>query len=178
MVEVVADGHGESQQFFECLPWVLKGYGNAAGLQIDTRRKVHELQGQDLKRGLDEKLRPLESILLQLSEDFGDMVSPFSFIIAVVALGDAAQTGDEGIPVGQAVGADPLSDAGSEDLLGAAAADAEEEFEGRTVDERPGQALKFPDTSSDLLYQEGFCGHWGASLCYCAPAQNATLTNQ
>jgi hypothetical protein len=56
--------------------------------------------------------------------------------------------GDEGIPIGQAVGADTLGDAGSEDLLGAAAADAQQEFEGGAVDKRPGQALEFADDVS------------------------------
>ena len=46
---------------------------------------------------------------------------------------------------GQALGSHPIGDAGSEDLLGAAAADAEEELKGRPVDERPGQALEFAD---------------------------------
>ena len=144
-LEVVANGHGQGQQFLECLLRLVEGQADPAGLQVDTRRKVHELLRQDLKRGLDEKLRPFEAILLQLRQDFGDVAPALPFVVAVVALGDAAQMGDEGIPVGQAVGADTLGDAGSEDLLGAAAADAEQKFEGGAVDERPGQALEFAD---------------------------------
>jgi hypothetical protein len=82
---------------------------------------------------------------LQLSEDFGYVAAPPPFIVAVIALGDAAQMGDESIPIGQAVGSHPVGNAGSEDLLGSPTPDAEEEFEGGPVDERPGQALEFTD---------------------------------
>jgi hypothetical protein len=137
-LEVVADSHGKGQQFFERLLRLVEGQADPAGLQVDTRRKVDELLGQDLKRGLDEKLGAFESVLLQLRQDFGNVSPSPPLVVAVVALGDAAQTGDESIPIGQTVGADTLGNAGSEDLLGAAAADAEEEFEGRAVNERPG----------------------------------------
>jgi hypothetical protein len=90
-------------------------------------------------------LGAFEAILLQLGQDFSDVAPAAPFIVAVIALGDAAQMGDEGIAIGQAVGTDTLGDAGSEDLLGSAAADAEQEFEGGAVDERPGQALEFAD---------------------------------
>jgi len=145
VVEVVADGHGESQQFFERFLGLLKGDGDAAWLKGHACREILELLRQELKRGLDEKLGAFESVLLQLSKDFGNVAPTLPFIVAVVALGDTAQMGDEGIPIGQAVGADALGNAGSEDLLSAAAADAEEEFEGRPVDERPGQTFQFVD---------------------------------
>ena len=82
---------------------------------------------------------------MQLGQDFGDVAPASTFIVAVVARGDAAQTGDEGIPIGQAVGADPLGDAGSQNLLSAAAADAKQKLEGGAVDERPVQELEFAD---------------------------------
>ena len=58
--------------------------------------------------------------------------------VAVIALGNAAQMGDEGIPIRKSVGADTLGNTGREDLLGSAAADPKEELEGRPVDEGPG----------------------------------------
>lgn len=67
---------------------------------------------------------------MQLSQDFGDVAPALPFIVAVVALGDAAQVDDECVAISQAVGSHPLGNAGSEDLLGAAAADAEEENRG------------------------------------------------
>jgi len=164
-LEIVADGHGKSQQFLERFLGLVKGDGDAAGLQVDTRRKVHELLRHNLKRGFDEKLGPREAILLELRQNLGDVTAATPFIVAVVALGEAAQMGDEGIPIGQAVGSHPLGDAGSEDLLGAAAADAEEELYRRAIDERPGQALEFAEYVIDFAIPEGFCGHGGASPC-------------
>ena len=84
--------------------------------------------------------------------------------MAVVALGNVAQMGDEGLAIGQAVGADALGDTGSQDLLGAAAADAQQEFEGGAVDEGPGQALELAEDVVDSAIPEGFGGHGGASL--------------
>ena len=158
-IEVVADGHGESEQFFERLLWLLKGDGDAAWLKGHTRGEILELLRQDLNRGLDQKLRPCEAILLQLSQNFGDVTAAAPFIVAVVALGEAAQMGDEGIPVGEAVGTDTLGNTGSEDLLGAAAADAEEEFYRRAIDERARQALELAEDVVDFAVPEGFCGH-------------------
>jgi len=158
-IKVVADGHGECEQLFERLLWLLKSDGDAAWLKGHTRGEILELLRQDLNRGLDQELGPCEAILLQLRQNFGDVTTAAPFIVAVVALGEAAQMGDEGIPVGQAVGADTLGDAGSEDLLGAAAADAEEEFYRRAIDER---ARKGFELAEDVIYfaiPEGFCGH-------------------
>jgi hypothetical protein len=144
-IKVVANGHGESEQLFERLLWLLKSDGDEAWLKGHTRGEVIELRRHNLNRGLNQKLRPFEPFLLQPGHDFGDFTAAAPFIVAVVALSDASQMRDEGIPIGEAVGTDTLGNAGSEDLLGAAAADAEQEFEGRTVDERPGQALEFAD---------------------------------
>ena len=52
-IKVVADGHGESEQFFERLLWLFKSDGDAARLKTHPRGKIHELLRQDLKRGLD-----------------------------------------------------------------------------------------------------------------------------
>jgi hypothetical protein len=68
---------------------------------------------------------------------------------------------DEGIPIGQAVGSYPLGDTGSEDLLGPAAADAEEELYGRAIDERAGQELEFAEYVVDFAIPKRFCGHGG-----------------
>jgi hypothetical protein len=51
-----------------------------------------------------------------------------------VAGGELPQMRDEVFAVGESVGADLERDAGSEELLGAAAADAEEAFDGGAVD--------------------------------------------
>ena len=158
-IKVVADGHGECEQFFERLLGLLKSDGDAAWLKGHTRGEILELLRQDLNRGLDQKLGPFEAILLQLSQDFGDVAAALPLVVAVVALGEAAQMGDEGIPIGEAVGTDTLGNAGSEDLLGAAAADAEEEFYCRAIDERARQALELAEDVVDFAVPDGFCGH-------------------
>jgi hypothetical protein len=141
-IKVVADGHGESEQLFERLLWLLKSDGDAARLKGHTRGEILELLRQDLKRGLDKKLWLCEAIFLQPGQNFRYVPAAFPFIVPVVALGEVAEMGDEGIPVGQAVGADTLGDTGSEDLLGASAADAEEEFYRRAIDERARKGLE------------------------------------
>ena len=138
-LEVVADSHGQGQQLFERLLWLVKGDGDTARLETHPRGEAIELLGHNLNRGLDQKLGPCEAILFELRQNLADVPAAAPFIVAVVALGEAAQMGDEGIAIGEAVGTDTLGNAGSEDLLGAAAADAEQKFEGGTVDERAGR---------------------------------------
>ena len=67
--------------------------------------------------------------------------------------------GDEGVPIRQAVGPHVVHNAGSEDLLGAAAADAEQEFDGGAIDERAGKRFQFPDHVIDFAVPDGFGGH-------------------
>ena len=118
----------------------------------------------NLNRGLDQKLGPFETILLQLRQNFRDVAPALPLVVAIIPLGEAAQMSDEGIPIRQAARADTFGDAGSHDLLGPAAADAEEEFEGSAIDERAGEGLKLPDDIVDFAVPDGFCGH-GAFLC-------------
>lgn len=158
-LEVVADSHGKGQQFFERLLWLVKGDGDTAGLQVDTRRQVHELLRQDLKRGLDEKLGPFEAILFELRQNLADVPAAAPFIVAVVAFGEASQMGDEGIAIGQTVGADTLGNAGSEDLLGSAAADAQEELYRRAIDEGARTGFDLAEYVVDFAIPEGFCRH-------------------
>ena len=164
-VEVIADGHGEGQQLFQRLLRLVEGYGDAAGLQPDPRREVLELLRKNLDRGLDQELRPFQALLLQLRQDFGDLAPALPLVKAAVAFGQAAQVGDEGIPVGQTVGADAVGNARGQDLLGSAAADAEQEFHRGPVDERAGKRLKLPDDVVDFAVPDWFCGHGGASPC-------------
>jgi len=49
-IKVVADGHGESEQLFERLLWLLKSDGAEAWLKGNTRGEILELLRQDLKR--------------------------------------------------------------------------------------------------------------------------------
>jgi hypothetical protein len=115
---------------------VVEGDGDAAGLQMDAFGEALKFLRHDLGRGFDEELGPFEAFLPQLAQSFGDFPTAPAFIIAVVALGEAREAGDQDLAVHQAVGADVVGDARGQDLLGAAAADAEEKLNGSAIDER------------------------------------------
>ena len=159
VVEVVTDGQGESQQFFERLLWLLKGDGDAARLERDPCGEILEFLRQNLNRGFNQKLGPFQPFLLQLRQNHGHVMPALPFVVAIVALGEAAQVGDERITIGQAVGTDVLGDAGSHDLLGAAAADAEQKFDCGAIGERVGEDLQFTDDFVDFAVPGWFCGH-------------------
>jgi hypothetical protein len=105
------------------------------------------------------RLGLLQPLFLPLSQGGRDVAAPLTFIIAVIALGEAAEMGDKGIPIRQTVGADVIYNAGGQDLLGAAAADAEEEFDGGAIDEGTGQGLQLVDHVVDFAVPDRFCGH-------------------
>jgi hypothetical protein len=96
---------------------------------------------------------------MQLGDDRGQLAPPLEFIIAVVALGEAAQMRNERIAIREPIGPDAVYDTGSHDLLGAPSADAEQEFDGRPVDERAGERFDLPDHAVDLAVPGRFCGH-------------------
>lgn len=164
-LEIVAYSHGERQEFLKCLLRLVEGQTDPAWLEVDTRGKVYELLRQDLHRSLHQELGPFDAILFELRQNFSDFAAAPSFIITFVALGKPSQVGDEGIPIGQAVRADIVGDAGSEDLLGAAAPDAEEELYGGAIDEWARERFDLAEDVVDSAIPKGFCGHWGASLC-------------
>jgi hypothetical protein len=89
-LEVITDSHGKGQQFFERLLRLVEGYSDPAGLETDAGGKVLDLLIDHSTGRFDEKPGPLESILLQLRQDFGDVAAALPFIVAVIALGDAA----------------------------------------------------------------------------------------
>lgn len=67
-------------------------------------------------------------VLPQFLQDVGDVFPALPFIGCIFAIGETAEMGDQGIAICQAVGSDAVGDAGSQDLLGASAPDAEQEF--------------------------------------------------
>jgi hypothetical protein len=158
-VGVVADGHGKGQQFLQCLLRVVKLDRNPAGLQPKARGQVPELLVDDARRGLDQKLRPFQPVFLQLRQDFSDLTATLPLVKAAVPFSQTAQMNDEGIPISQAADADAVGNTGRHNLLGAAAADAEQEFDRGPIHERTGEGLKLPDHIVDFAVPDGFCGH-------------------
>ena len=157
--EVVGDGHGEGEQLFERLLGVLELDGNAARFQPHAFGEVFELLREDGDGGFDQERRPFQALLVKLGEDAGDLALALDLVEAVVALGEPAQAGDEEVSVGEAAGADAVGNGRRHDLLGAAAADAQEEFDRRPIHKRPGEGLQRPDDVLDFAVPGWFGGH-------------------
>ena len=133
-VQIVADGHGEGEQFFERVLWLLKGDGDATWLDSHPCREILELLGQDLKRSLDEEAGPFPTILLPLGQNIRKAATATVLIVSFIAFRQALQVGDEGIAIGEAARADPFGNTGSQDLLRAPSAHAKQKFEGGAID--------------------------------------------
>lgn len=114
---------------------------------------------EDLGGGFDDQPRPLETVPPEGIEQAGHFPPPLDLVVAIVSLGEALEAEDEGLAIGQSIGADAMGNAGSEDLLGSAAADAEEKLECRAVDGRVWKILKLPDDGGEITIPLGFCGH-------------------
>ena len=163
--KIIPDSHGEGEQFFECLVRLVERDGDAAWLEPDPGGEGVELLREDLKRRLDQKLRHFLAVPLPLGQDFGELAPALALVMASVTIGQVAQVGDEDLPIGEPVGADAISNARSEDLLSAAAADAEQEFEGGAIDEGAGKSLELLNDVIDFAVPEGFGGHRGLRPC-------------
>ena len=157
--KIVTDGHGKGQELFQCLLRLIKGDGNPAWKQADSRRQVVKLLGEDPHGGFDEKLRPFQAIVVELGEDFGNFAPAPAFVVGIVAIGEATEVGDESIPCGQSVGPYPVGDARGHDLLSPAAADAEQELDGGPIDERTRQELQLANDQVNFAVPGWFCGH-------------------
>ncbi len=157
-VQVVADGHGKGEQFFERLLWLLKGDGDAAWLDRHPRGEILELLGEDLKRSLDQKSGPFPAILLPLGQNIRKVATAPAFIVSLIAFPQASQVGDEGLAIGEAARADPFGNTGSHDLLRPPSAHAEQKFEGGAIDKRAGEGLQLADDIVDFAVPERFGG--------------------
>jgi hypothetical protein len=132
-IEIIADSHGERQQFLETLVRFFELDGNAATLHAHTRREVCEFLIDDAGWGLDEQLRLFQPFLAQFIDQLGHFTAALNFVEALSVVSDALETGNEGLAVGYSVGANPVSDAGCEDLLGATPPDAEQKLDSGPV---------------------------------------------
>lgn len=95
------------------------------------------------------------------------------FVMVAIAMGEVAEVGDEGVAVGESIGADAASDAGSQNLLSAAAADAEERFDGGAVNERAGKGFEGLDYQGNSAVPKGFGGHG----CFCMLVRTCAKCN-
>ena len=95
------------------------------------------------------------------------------FVLAAIAMGKTAQVSDEGVAIGEPVGADASGNAGRQNLLGAAAPDAEERFNGGAVNERAGKGFEGLDYCRDSAVPERFGGH----RCFCMLVRTGAKCN-
>jgi hypothetical protein len=137
LLKVIADGHGEGEEFFEGFLGGGELYGNAAGGESDAGREIGKNLIHDRSGGFDGNAGlPGRA---EFFEGPGEPLAALAFLRSDLAGGELLQVSDQPAAVGEAAGADLERDAGGEDLLGAAAADAEEALEGGAVDPRVGQ---------------------------------------
>jgi hypothetical protein len=142
-VEIVADRQGECQQLLQRLLGFFELDVDVAGLQMHAGRKVFELLIDDVGGGFHGHLGLLEAFLAEPPEDFGESAAALYFVIALLAPRQLLQANDQLVSIRQSVGSDPVADTGSQDLLGPAAADTQEEFDRGAIDERAGRSPEF-----------------------------------
>jgi hypothetical protein len=161
-VEIVADGHGQGEQFFEPLPWLVKLDRNTAGFEVDPRRQVLKLLIDDRRWGLDDQLRAFDAFPAQFADDARHLAAAADFIEGLFAGGDLLEVGDEGLAISESIGADAVHYAGSHDLLSASPADAEQELDSSPVDVRAGKTAEPLEDVWQVPIPGWFCRH-GAS---------------
>ena len=171
-LKVVADGHGQSQQFFEGLARRGETDGDLPGFEADAVGEAGELLGEDADGRLDQQLGTLETLPAEVRDIVGDFAAACEFVLRVFARGQTAQVREQGCAAGEGVRADMVRHGGSHDLLRAAAADAQQNSERGTVDKGAGQGLEFGFDVVDSADPASLRGHGSIKSCLCAPAQN------
>jgi hypothetical protein len=81
------------------------------------------------------------------------------FVVPAIAMREAAEVSDEGVAISEPIGADASGNAGSQNLLGTAAADAEERFDSGAVNKRAGKSFEGLNYCRDSAIPEGFSRH-------------------
>jgi hypothetical protein len=111
-------------------------------LRKPFQRDVHPFRGS-----FHQQARAFYSPFMKRGERLGELLATALFVDGRFAGGELLEVLDEALAVGDAVAADLVGDAGLEDLLGAAAADAEELLQGGAVDPRVGKAFELVEDS-------------------------------
>lgn len=157
--EIIGNGHGHGQQLLEGLGWFLEIYRDSSRLEANAGGKVFEILAGNRAGRFHQQLRPRQPLILQLNQNAGQSPAPPLFIVAVIADGDLSQARNEGISISQAIAAHVVGHARREDLLGAAAADPQQDFDRRAVHERAGKALQLPHDSVEFAVPARFSRH-------------------
>lgn len=170
-VKVVADGHGKGEQFLKTLLWFLELDCDAAWRKSYTGGEVLELLIHNGCSGFDQQLGMSDPLSPQVFDEVGHFTPALDLKRAFVSLGDALESGEKGITIGESVDTGAtLENTGSHNLLGAPAADTEQELDGGAVYIRKRELTQLLHNVRQFTIPDRFGGHY-ISLCYCAPAQ-------
>src|SRR3954451_18498124 len=111
-LEIIADGHGEGEQFLESILRCHKLDDNPARFNPDAGGEVFDLLVHDRDGCFDQQMRlggPLRPELLEVS---GHFASALPFVLAIASIGNGPEVSNEDFAVGEAVRSDAVGDAG------------------------------------------------------------------
>ena len=98
-VEVVADGHGEREQFLQPLLRFVKLEGDASGFEAHAGRQRFQLLINHGGGSFDQQLRLSHPLLPQVPDQPGHFVPALDFISGFVPFGDVLQPGDQRVAI-------------------------------------------------------------------------------
>jgi hypothetical protein len=156
-LQIVADGHAKGEQLLERLLRCCKAEGDLTGGERDAGREAGEHLIDDGGGRLDGKAGLPSRV--EVSEGAGQASSSLVFVVDGFPGGELPQVGEELVARGEAARAGLKRHAGREDLLGAAAADLEDAFDGGAVDPGLGQGIQFGGNPVQVAEPHRFVGH-------------------
>jgi hypothetical protein len=125
---LVTDGHRQSEQVFQRLPWIAKLDRNSPGANRDALRQIPKLLAHDPDRSLDEDLRLFDAFSAQLFDDARTLQRRSTSNRFFLARRNFLQPFNHCVRIGRSARPHAAGDAGREDLLGAAAANLKQYF--------------------------------------------------
>src|SRR5437867_12262852 len=99
-------------------------YGDTPPLELYTGGQVVQLLVDHADRRFYQELRTFQAFLPHSIEHRRHLPPAAHFVVGIVALRNAFESGDERVAIGKTARANPLRDAGCHDLLGPARTDA------------------------------------------------------
>jgi hypothetical protein len=136
---VVANGHGEGEEFLEGVDFRGGADEDFAGPDFDAWGKRIESLAHDAGGSFNEHAGPLDCILAQFAQHPGEADASPLLVVIVFAGSQPFEVLDELGTIGETAGTDDGCDAGLEELLGSTAADGEQGGEGIGADEGGGR---------------------------------------
>jgi hypothetical protein len=105
-LEVVADGHGEGEEFLEGLAGFPEFHRNVTRGEGDAGRQVGKLLRQNPVGSFDGELRAFEAFTAEPVKHRSHAAAAAAFEVPVFAGGESPQVADENLAVGEAVRTD------------------------------------------------------------------------